>query len=1009
MQFGKNIVQYDKFNWSYIQTEHFDIYFYGSSKNQAEFVAYYAEEACLKISKYIGWGLNKRSEIIVYDSHNDFQQTNVVPIYMEEGIGGVTESMKNRMVIPYDGSLEVFKHVIYHELVHVFINDNLYGGSIMSKIRNQSIQIPLWMNEGLAEYLAGDWDTNSDMWLRDISLNYEQIPTINNLNGYLAYRGGQSVWKFITTKWGDEVIGEIFDNIKYKRDLNKGLEETLGIDIKELTNQWHKYIKKQYWPDLELREDVQDIARQVTNHIDLYNNYNIAPSISPDGSKIAMYSNKNGEMSIYIISSKDGEFLSKIITGQVTSEFEELHILKPGVSWSPDGKNIVFAAKSGSSDILVIVDVDNPKKKIKKRFDLEGIVNPKWNPKNNKIAFIGYTNFSSDIYIYDLDTDTLEQKTNDSFSDMQVSWFSNGEELLFVSDRGNHTTLKEYIDILSIINTDFSNHDIYKLTSDNIIVKYTDTPFNEFYPSISPDGNRITYISDESGINNIYVTDDQFISSKNLTNVLTGITQVSWSANNQVIFTGFYKGGYDIFILSNVSEKLVETDNIINSKWKDNTKPKLLVNNDTSINKRTRSLRNFQFTSNNLDKLTIEDVDDVSYSNYKDSIGTHVAYKYKTHMTLDYAGAQLAYDVIQGQGQGMATFLLSDILGNHKLGIQTSLVIDLKQSDVIFQYINLKNRINWATEFYSFSYPSRMYYDYLKEEEFYDLNRDIHLGFSLQNPFSKFSRIELGVSNNYLERKEERKNLSNGDEYSILKDSYNIIDYHFKYVWDNTRQLSGNRTYIEYLEAPNLTNNDFAYSKISLDSRQYYRVSFKNQTILATRFFLGSSFGKDARIFAIGGSDYNTFFHGDTDLLNPTYRENVMNDTEYNYLTMNNFQYPIRGYNIGQKYGSKAMLLNLELRLPFLIYYFPAIKYIGQLFGVFFVDAGVAWNDIYPEFSNQDSWDLSDNEGWIMSYGFGPRFYFLGMPWKLDYAWQYNPYKGTTSSRHWYLSVGFDF
>ena len=91
-------------------------------------------------------------------------------------------------------------------------------------------------------------------------------------------------------------------------------------------------------------------------------------------------------MSIYIIATADGEFLSKIVTGQVTSEFEELHILKPGVSWSPNGKQLVFSVKSGSTDALVIVDVNNPKKKIKKTFNLEGIIGPKWNPINNKIA-----------------------------------------------------------------------------------------------------------------------------------------------------------------------------------------------------------------------------------------------------------------------------------------------------------------------------------------------------------------------------------------------------------------------------------------------------------------------------------------------------------------------------------------------------------------------------------------------------------------------------------------------
>ena len=44
-----------------------------------------------------------------------------------------------------------------------------------------------------------------------------------------------------------------------------------------------------------------------------------------------------------------------------------------------------------------------------------------------------------------------------------------------------------------------------------------------------------------------------------------------------------------------------------------------------------------------------------------------------------------------------------------------------------------------------------------------------------------------------------------------------------------------------------------------------------------------------------------------------------------------------------------------------------------------------------------------------MSYGIGPRFNFFGMPWKLDYAWQYNPHNGETTSKNWYMSVGIDF
>ena len=102
------------------------------------------------------------------------------------------------------------------------------------------------------------------------------------------------------------------------------------------------------------------------------------------------------------------------------------------------------------------------------------------------------------------------------------------------------------------------------------------------------------------------------------------------------------------------------------------------------------------------------------------------------------------------------------------------------------------------------------------------------------------------------------------------------------------------------------------------------------------------------------------------------------------------------------------ILANLELRLPFLVYYFPAIKYVGQINGVLFTDFGVTWDSDYPEFWEKSSWQ-TENTGWLMSYGFGPRFIFLGFPWQLDFAWQYNPHKGTISQRKWYLSIGLDF
>ena len=82
--FGQNKLQYRDFDWSFIQTPHFDIYYYGGEKDLADFTAEIAEESYEQISIHLRWDLKRRVSIMVYNSHNEFQQTNVVGTYMSQ-------------------------------------------------------------------------------------------------------------------------------------------------------------------------------------------------------------------------------------------------------------------------------------------------------------------------------------------------------------------------------------------------------------------------------------------------------------------------------------------------------------------------------------------------------------------------------------------------------------------------------------------------------------------------------------------------------------------------------------------------------------------------------------------------------------------------------------------------------------------------------------------------------------------------------------------------------------
>src|SRR5512140_2255849 len=488
--FGKNKVQYTRFSWSYLQTDHFDIYFSQGGRWLAEFAASAAETAYTSISKSFRYQIVNRVPIILYNSHNEFQQTNVVSEYLEEGIGGVTELFKNRVILPYEGDYRKFRHVIHHELVHAVLNDMFYGGSLQSIISNNiTLQLPLWFNEGLAEYEALRWDTDSDMFLRDAT-DHEYLPTIDRLYGYFAYRGGQSVWNYIANKYGDQKIGEILNRIKSTRNVEAGFRGSIGLSVEELSERWQKEQKVLYWPDIAKREEPADYARRLTTHRKEGAFYNTSPAISPQGDKIAFISDRNDYFEVFIMNTVDGTVIKKLVSGQTTNNLEELHLLTPGISWSPDGKRVAIATKAGPEDAILVIDAESGDVQ-KVTPGLAGVFSVTWSPQGNRLAFVGNTPIQSDIYLYDLDTKQLTNLTNDIFSDAFPAWSPDGTMVYFSSDRGGELQAPSPSPYLYPLH----QADIYRVTvATHTVERVTDWPnSDETSVVVGPTGSKILF------------------------------------------------------------------------------------------------------------------------------------------------------------------------------------------------------------------------------------------------------------------------------------------------------------------------------------------------------------------------------------------------------------------------------------------------------------------------------------------------------------------------------------
>ena len=234
--FGKNRVQYDDPDWRYVQSEHFDVYYYERAATApggrvlATFAAEAAEEAYREVAPLFGYQLTRRVPFLVYPTHPEFAVTNAVdlPVYAES-IGGATELYKNRVAIPFTGDWRDFRRVVHHELVHAVVNDVYFGGSLQSLVRRGlRLNIPPWFGEGLAEYSALGWDTQSDMYVRDAVLN-GRLASIPRLRGYYAYRGGQGVWDFVAQEYGREKVTEILERVRLGRSVPGAFRQATGI------------------------------------------------------------------------------------------------------------------------------------------------------------------------------------------------------------------------------------------------------------------------------------------------------------------------------------------------------------------------------------------------------------------------------------------------------------------------------------------------------------------------------------------------------------------------------------------------------------------------------------------------------------------------------------------------------------------------------------------------------------------------------------------------------------
>lgn len=792
--FGKNKVQYSKFNWKIHPTPHFEVFFYEGEEELAKFASIVLENELQRMTSILGKPPATKVPIIIYANHCDFEQTNVILDLIEEGVGGFTELYKNRVVVPFTGSYEDFRHVLTHELTHI-LQSSAIKGDVTSILPQDAIyRIPLWFIEGMAEYMSLREDPETDLILRDL-IYYDKLIPIQEIwkieGSYLMYKEGQSILKFIADRYGEQKIGEIYHKISFIGGFDEALKQSVGIDQETLSREWTVHLNKKAWNNAINTIEIPEGARHLTKRDKNYT-YNIAPSISPDGSAFVFMSDRDQYGSIYLASAITGKLTKKLIESGKSRGFESIYIMEGSISWSPEGKYITFISKRENRDVIYIL---NPyTNKIVKQLTPPppALSSPVFSRDSKSIAFRGVVGGRADIYIIDIETGKTKQLTDDIYDDRTPGFSS--DRIFFASDRPDSTE-----------NWKYGEYAIYSMNIDGMeLHKVVTTRSRETESPIVYDDTLICYLSNYSGITDLYCLNLKTGEEKQLTNITGGIESYSISNKGKMLFSLYINRGWDIFSMQ------LPFTGFAPSEYKTYNIPYVAVDNfDEPVETAEPGLR----------------------------------------FSPDFAGGIISASTDEFYAQ--AYIAVSDVLGNHRFYLITDYPGNILESNFNFIYWHLENRANFGFAVFKEQYPSLVWYDVLINEKY------TGGGMALEYPLDKFRRLESEFYLYSIERIRYQWNYRRG-EWVAFEDTTNYVaPLSLSYVFDNTLwsymgPVNGTRMRFSVAHTVSFTSSFLSYAYAGADIRKYFRIL--PGYYLAARLFGESIRSKDFAKLRIGGT-----------------------------------------------------------------------------------------------------------------------------------------------------------
>lgn len=974
---GPNKIQYRDFAFERLATPHFDLHFYAEGKPLAARAAIVAEDAYAEYATLLEHEIDARIPLVLYVSHNDFQQTNTFAGPVDENTGGFTEAFRRRVVLPFQASQAEFQHVLRHEIAHVFLFDMLYGKRLDSVVARRTLQpVPLWFAEGLAEHLANPVPGRL-AFVRD-ALVHERLPGIENSRGGMAYGIGESAFAAVADLYGAAKVPEIVRAFRHTRDIEVALEATIGIGLADFENRWRDWLARRTWPEHLQRQPPQEVARRLAGHGRDAGDYSSQPALSPDSERLACVSSRGGVPEIVVRSTVDGRILRRLVRGEISPRFESLHGFSSGLDWNPSGTAVAFVAKSRGRETLFVLDARTGNELHRLRLDLDTAASPCWAPEGEQIVLVGVTRGQTDLFRVDLRNGVLENLTEDEDDEADPCWFPDGRRIVFsrqtVGPPGCRYEASETGEVLRVASraggreepaakSELAILDLDGRRSEALV----STPGDDRAPSVTPNGTGIYFASETDGVFDLYHVDVTTRELRRLTAVSGGVMDPHLARDGRrLAFMNLDAGTWNVFVVDDVAG--LHSGSV--------TAPVPLTLR-IPLHENGTAAEDIALAEHDAAGSAVPP------SAEKEGEGTLLGSvrPYRHRLRPEYLGGNVGYSSFYGPAGGVL-LSVSDLLGNHRIEASFDVYGAVRDANALLAYHYMPKRIDYAFglfHFRDYRSSSRLTVGEPQADEGIFSERDVGAFASASYPFSTFTRLDVEISTTYARREFFQRNPETGDLDRLRLERRGLSQPTLTFVHDTARfgadrrPRAGSRSYVSIAPALPLGQEAVQRTSIALDARRYWELG--RRSALAGRILGGFSFGRDELTYYLGGPA------------------------------------TLRGFGHLEFAGSRVVLGSLEYRFPLvdlLVLGWPGPWRFGPMGGVAFFDIGSAWSraddDARRFFTTEGGFALRDAHA---DYGVGLRAPFSILHLKLDFAWP-TDLRRTRDVRQQF-SIGFDF